>query len=165
MKSEILHCLWKWPIFLQFFRCWKSNLQLRGVSVCKFTKLPSWQLFLLITNLLVSKSKQGLSKIYLASPNWVFFALLCFTSKILRISEFVPCELKTGYCTVKGVYCSGSFWWPTSMFARDLFRYFLIFAMTGFRVTKLNTHLTHHDSVVHNHFQLYFVGLDLFFFQ
>lgn len=28
MKPEILHFLWKWPIFPQFFRCWKTlNLE------------------------------------------------------------------------------------------------------------------------------------------
>lgn len=39
-KPKILHCLWKWPIFPQFFRCWKMNPQFRGFSVYKFTKLP-----------------------------------------------------------------------------------------------------------------------------
>lgn len=82
---------------------------------------------------------------------------------ILRISEFVPYELKMGYCTAKGADCAGSFWCSTSVFARSLFHYFLIFAMTGFKVTKLNAHLTHHDSAADNHFQLYFAGLELLF--
>lgn len=74
----------------------------------------------------------------MAPTNRVLFALPGFTLIILGISEFVPYELEMGYCTVNGVEDAGSLQYATSMFAREKFHYFLMFAMSWFRVTKLD---------------------------
>lgn len=57
---------------------------------------------------------------------------------MLRISQFAPYELKMGYCAVNGVEGAGSLRCATSMFARDLFHYFIMFAISGFSITKLD---------------------------
>lgn len=104
-----------------------------------YTNLQTFLPLLLITNLVVSKRKQRLSKLSLAPTNGVIFGLPGSSLMMLRISEFVPYELKMGHCTVNGAEGAGSLQCATSMFARDQFHYFLMFALSGFRVTKLDS--------------------------